>query len=107
MLLDRNDIRIDIQDHENKTALSFALSKGHHKIAKMISERAASISDTADPSSRESLPSSAGDEDEFMAETEPSDDHSNTSTRKPSREPTSPPADPMCRKGVKRRRLCS
>ena len=107
MLLDRNDIRTDIRDNENQTALLLAFSRGHDRIARMISERATIKSDTVDLGNRESLPSSAGDKDEFMAETEPSDDHSNTSTRKPSREPTSPPADPMCRKGVKRRRLCS
>jgi len=62
MLLDRNDIRIDIQDHKNQTAHSLALSKGHDKIARMISERAIK-SDTADPGNQEPLPSSAGDEE--------------------------------------------
>ena len=94
MLLDRKDIRIDIQDHKNQTALSLALSEGHDEIARMISERATIMSDIADPGSEESLPSSAGDEDEFMAETEPSDDYSNTNTANLSGEPTSPPGDP-------------
>ena len=67
MLLDRSDIRIDIQDHKNQTALSLALSRGHYKIARMISERAVK-SDTEDPGSQESLPSPAGDQDEFMAD---------------------------------------
>ena len=106
MLLERNDVRIDIRDEQNQTALSLARSRGFSQIATMISERATK-SDTADPGSQESLPSSAGDEDEFMAETEPSDDYSNTNTTKPSREPTSPPANPIHQKGVKRRRLCS
>ena len=106
MLLDQNDVRINVQDHKNKTALSVALSERHDKIARMISERAAIKSDIADPG-HESLPPPAGNEDEFMAETEPSDDHSNTSTRKPSLEPTSPPADPIRWMGVKRRRFCS
>ena len=92
MLLDRNDIHI-IPDHENKTALSWALDYRQDKIARMISERTASMSETADPGSQESLPPSAGDEDEFMAETEPSDDYSNTNTADPGVEPTSPPAD--------------
>ena len=49
VLLDRNDIRIDIQDHMNQTPLSLALSNRNHEIARMISERAAIKSDTADP----------------------------------------------------------
>ena len=40
ILLDRTDIRTDIQDNKNRTALSLALSERHHKIARMISERA-------------------------------------------------------------------
>ena len=52
LLLDRNDIRIDIRDHRNKTALSLALKFRHHKIARMISERAAVKSATADPGSQ-------------------------------------------------------
>ena len=107
MLLDRNDIRIDIQDHENKTALSLGLSRGRDEIARMISERAASISNTADPSSEESLPPSAGDEDKFIADNELRDAYSNTNTNHPNREPTSSAADPMRRKGIGLRRLFS
>ena len=94
MLLDRNDIRTDIRDYENNTALSWALHYGHDKIASMISERAAIQSDTADHVSQESLPLSAGGEDEFMAETELRDNHAHTSTANFSGEPTSQPGDP-------------
>ena len=84
MLLDRNDIRIDIQDHENQTALSLARSKGHDNIARMISERAAIKSDTADPGDQESLPPSAGDEYEFIEEMQLEENHPNSNTADPS-----------------------
>ena len=90
MLLDRNDTRIDIRDLKNKTPLSLALSKGHDKIASMISERAASISDTADP----------GSEEDSIEEMQLEDDHPNTNTADPSVEPTSPPEDSHVPGGV-------
>ena len=80
MLLDRNDIRIDIRDHWNKTALSWALHYRRNKIARMISERAASMSDRADPGSQESPSSSAGASEKSIAEIELRDDPSNTTT---------------------------
>ena len=80
MLLDRNDVRIDIKDHNNRTAHSLALFQGHDKIARMISERAASMSDTADPGSNESLPPSAGGGEESLVEIELRDDHSSVTT---------------------------
>ena len=100
MLLDRNDVRIDIQDHRNQTAHSLALSQGYNKIARMISERAASISDTADPGSEESLPPPAGNEEESIDEMQLEDDHPNSTTADPSVEPTSPLADSHVPEGV-------
>ena len=94
MLLDLDDIRIDIRDHKNQTAYSLALSEGHDKIARMISEQAASMSDAVYPGSQESLPWSAGAREQFTAEMELRDDHSNATTANLSGEPTSPPGDP-------------
>ena len=94
ILLDRNDVRIDIRDRWNRTAHSFALSNRYDKIARMISERAASMSDRLDPGSQESPPSSAGASEEFVAEIELRDDPSNTTTANLSGEPTSQPGDP-------------
>ena len=70
MLLDRNDIRTDIRDRKNQSAHSLALSRGYYKIARMISDRAASMSDTVDLGNQESLPSSTEDEDEFLIESD-------------------------------------
>ena len=93
MLLERKDIRIDIQDHKNQTALSLALSRGYDKIARMISERTIKP-ETADLGSKESLPPSAADEDESIADKELKDDYPNTNIANLSGEPTSPPGDP-------------
>ena len=106
MLLDRNDIRIDIRDKRNQTALSLALSQRRYKIAKMISEGAASKFDTADPGDQESLPSSARDCEESVAGVGLGDNYSGAGAAGPGREPTSPPAGPMRQKGIKRRRFC-
>ena len=107
MLLDRNDIRIDIRDRENQTAHSVALSRGRDKIARMISERAASKSDTEDPGGQESLPSSAGDEEESVAEMELRDDHSNATAADPNGHLHPRQQTPIRRKGIGLRRLYS
>ena len=92
MLLERNDVCIDIRDHKNKTPLLLALSEGRDKIVRMILERAAIKSDMAGPIGQESLPPSAGDEDESVAEMQLSDGL-DTNTGDPRGDPTSPPAD--------------
>ena len=105
MLLDRNDIRTDIHDHKNQTAHSLALSEGYDEIARMISEGATSMSDTADLGSLESLPASAGDQDEFMAEMELRDDHSNATTADPNEHLHPHQQTPIRRRGIGLRRL--
>ena len=107
MLLNRNDIRIDIPDHENQTALSLARSKGHDEIARMITERAANISDTVDPDSQESLPPSCGDEADSIAATQLEDDHPNSTTANPSEHLHSNQQAPIRRKGIGLRKLFS
>ena len=105
MLLDRNDVRIDIQDHNNRFAHSWALLMGHHKIARMISERAAMESDTADPGSQEPLPSSARDEEDSMDEIKLGENHPNSTTANPCGNQHPHQQTPIRRKGIGLRRL--
>ena len=107
MLLERNDIRIDIEDYEDETAHSLALSRRHDKIARMISERAATMPDRLDPGSQESPPSSAGASEESVAEIELRDDHSNSATANPSGHQHPHQQTPVRRKGIRLRRLFS
>ena len=107
MLLDRTDIRTDIRDREDQTAHSLALSRGRNKIARIISERAASMPGTANPGSKESLAPSARDGEESVPEIELRDDHSDATTADSNEHLHSHQQTPIRRKGIGLRILFS
>jgi len=68
MLLTRKDILIATLDKENQTPLSLALSKGHSGVVKIILDWDALNSDRAGCGGQASLPRSAGNRGEYVAD---------------------------------------